>query len=672
MTNSLRIASLLSAALLLAAPALNGQQWTAPTAEELSTTSISEVPGAPAFYLYLERTTDDSMRTYTYYTRVKILTDGGKDQANIEIPFSGTLGMSVDSVVGRTIHADGTIVPFTGKPYEKLVEKSQGEKLKVKVFTMPSVEVGSILEYRYKLHYDDYYFLSPDWYIQNELFIRSAHYSWRPSGYFTSGDGTEVSIAWTPILPVGVTLTQNHLIKASSESTSKANTEITLDMHNVPPLPKEDNMPPIGSLSYRVLFYYTRYRSGTEFWNKEGKLWSKDRDKFIGPGSAVQAAVKEAISPGDSQDQKLRKLYALVMTFENTDFTRERSTREEHANGLKDVSNADDILKRKRGTGDQLTELFVSMARAAGFKAYVMAVSNRDERIFLPAYLSLRQLDDLIAIVNIDGKEQTFDPGQRYCAYNQLAWKHTYAGGLRQTENGTEITGTGSAKFKDEHTSRVADLVLDEHGEATGTVTLAYTGDAALRWRQEGLRGDDTSLNADLKTNLEHMLPGGMEVRVTKVENLTDPEKPLQVVYEIKGAVGSSTGKRLLVPGSLFEVNSETRFPAAKRELAVDMHYPHMVQDAVRFKLPASITIESAPPGDKGVITGSAAYTTSTKLAADSITLYRNVTIANTIYLPTEYPDLKNFYGKLEAKDKETLVLTRAPLVATKAGSGSN
>ena len=31
-----------------------------------------------------------------------------------------------------------------------------------------------------------------------------------------------------------------------------------LDVHDVPPAPEEDFMPPIASLSYRVLFYYFR------------------------------------------------------------------------------------------------------------------------------------------------------------------------------------------------------------------------------------------------------------------------------------------------------------------------------------------------------------------------------------------------------------------------------
>jgi len=431
-------------------------------------------------------------------------------------------------------------------------------------------------------------------------------------------------------------------------------------------------MPPVKSLTYRVVFYYTQYKTPDKFWAEQGRRWSKDRDKFIGPGKAVNAAAKSLVDPADTQTQKLRKFYAAVMALENTDFTRERSTQEESAAGFKPSQSTDDILTRKRGNGDQLTDLFVAMARAAGFKAYVMAVADRNERLFYSQYLSFAQLDDYIAIVNVDGKDKVFDPGQRYCAYGQLAWKHTLSGGLRQTDGGnTDIAATPGSPFKDSTTNRIADLTLDDQGVATGVVNIAYSGSPALRWRQEALRGDPTSLNNDLKESLEHSLPGGLDVEVTSIENIADPNLPLKVSYKIKGPIGSSTGKRLLVPANLFEVNAKPHFPQATRELAIDMHYPSATQDAVRYKFPAGVAIESAPTNDTGRLSDIGVFEVKSVRTPTSITLYRNMIIGKTYFTPAEYPDLRAFYNKLETKDQETVVLTHAP-EAQKSGGASN
>ena len=633
-------------------------------------TSLAEVPGAPAVYLYKEQTAEDSLRMWSYYVRLKVLTEGGKQYANVELPYvAGAAGWGVDSVAGRTIHSDGTITMFTGKPYDKVIQKQGGYggyTVKEKIFTLPAVEVGSILEYRYKLHYDDAYFSSPDWYIQSDLFTKSAHYMWRPTerDMVDNSDGGKLvnTIAWMPILPKGAEIKQSRQSGALLE----------LDVHNVMPTPREEMAPPVETLSYRVMFYYTPYRTPEEYWKNKGSSWSKMHDKFIGPGKLVRSTVEGLVGAGDTEEQKLRKIYGAVMALENTDFTREHSNNEDKAQGLKQINTTDDILARKRGSGDQLNDLFVAMVRAAGMKAYVMGVANRSERFFLGSYLSLRQLDDDIAIVPVGGKDMYFDPGQRYCSFGKLSWKHQLTGGVRQKEGGTELSGTMAEPFRDSHVQRLADLELDERGLATGKVTVISTGDPALHWRQEALRGDDTSLNADLRAEMESMLPGGMEVRVTNVENLSDPEKPLKVVYEVKGGVGSSTGRRLVVPANLFETNTKSRFNKEKRELPLDFHYASFVQDAVRLKFPASLVVESSPAAGQEILNGMAGFTVSSTKTPTTVTSYRNLTEGRVVIGAVEYGSIRSFYQKLEEKDADVVVLTRpAAGAATLAKGGS-
>jgi len=67
-----------------------------------------------------------------------------------------------------------------------------------KVFTLPSVEVGSILEYRYDLRYDDDHVSSPTWEIQRPYFVHHARYTFTPFKAFLPG-GTSMGLtgrAW--------------------------------------------------------------------------------------------------------------------------------------------------------------------------------------------------------------------------------------------------------------------------------------------------------------------------------------------------------------------------------------------------------------------------------------------------------------------------------------------
>ena len=669
---ALLFASLLS----LAAPLVHADQWTTPTAEELSMTSQPEVPGAAAVYLYREETTEDSNHMFSIYTRLKVLTDRGKEYGNVELEFVSVRdggGYTINGVSGRTIHPDGTVIPFTGKPYDKLIEKTKGTKYMAKVFSMPDVTVGSIIEYRYQLRYDDNYFISPDWYVQSKLFTRKAHFMWKPTtkqlvsnddrGQLTS------SVAWFPVLPANAEFKN---VRMPPLGFQEGQLIFELNIRDVPPVPEEEYMPPTSSLTYRVLFYYSPYRSGEEYWKNQGKHWAKLTDKFIGSGPAVRAAVQELTTPSDTQDQKLRKLYAAVMKLENTDFTREHTSSEEKSEGLKDVHDADDILIRKRGSSDQLTELFVSMARAAGMKAYVALVSNRNKNIFIPAYLSFRQLDDYVAIVNVDGKDQYFDPGSRYCPYQQLAWKHTMAGGIRQAEGGSAIIATPPTPYTASHVQRVANLTMDEQGVATGTVSMTFIGDPAISWRQTSASGDAASLDRELRESVEHLLPQGMDVKVATIEKLDDYESPLRVTFNVKGPIGSSTGKRLLFTGDLFETNAKPSFPHEKRESSVYFHYPYMNQDAVRVNFPPVFSVESLPSSLKQQFQTYALYTLASESTPTSVTIRRNYTLGEILYMPKEYTDLRAFYNKFETKDQESVVLTVAPTTATKSATATN
>ena len=615
-------------------------------------------------FLNREEITEDNLHMWSKYVRLKVLTEAGKDFApNVELrQYHETDGggYTVGEVEGRTIHADGTVIPFTGKPYEKLVQRSQGSKTMAKVFTLPDVQVGSILEYRYKLRYDDNRFLAPSWYVQSELYTRKAHYLWKPTSesLVTSdaGGGQRTnSIAWTPILPAGAEIKQSRLPKQGMQADGQVVME--LNVHDIPPAPEEEYMPPIGSLSYRVLFYYSPYQSPQEFWKNEGKRWAKESDRFVGPGPKVNAAVRDLVAGSATQDEKLRKIYEAVMTLDNTAYSRKASANEDKSQGLGLAKTTDDVWERKRGTDDQMAQLFVAMARAAGMKAYVMAVTDRDRNLFIPAYMSMSQLDDYVAIVNVDGKERFFDPGERYCPYGHLAWKHTLAHGLRQTEGATGLDETPTEPYSASKTQRVANLDMDAHGEVTGTVKMVWMGSPALQWRQVALRGDNASLQRELRVAMEKMLPGGMEVTLGQIDNLNDYEKPFGVAYNVKGTLGSATGKRLLMPTEIFETNTKARFPHEKRSLAVYYEYQFTMQDAVRVNFPASFTVESLPASEKIPFQKSAQYVFSSDSTPTSITVHRDFVLGTIGYPASDYPELRAFYGKFETKDQEAAVL---------------
>lgn len=624
----------------------SNDQFVAPKPEELSMTSMPGYPGVAAVVLYREQIDDTPLHSRTIYERIKVLNEDGKKYANVVLAFRSSSffssGSDFDSTIkditARTIHADGKIIPFTGKPYEREVEKVKGEKTKQKILTLPDVQVGSILEYRYTKEYATLY--APDWILQGDLFVKAAHYRW------TEGESDYYSTTWFPVLPPGVQLVK-----------SRGDTQFDLNMADIPPLPTDDYLPPSSSFVYRVMFNYIEQKSGEEYWKVTANDWAKNVNDFLHGNTDIKSKTQELAVGAKTQDEALKKIYAYVMSLENTSYTRDYDKKEDKAHGKREVRDVTDVFANKRGGGVELTLLFVSMARAAGMKAYVMVVPDRSDDLFLKGWLTLQQFDAAIALVNVDGKDMFFDPGDADCPYGELPWQYTMMTGLRQMDSGGGFASTPSVAYNRNREERVGDLAMDASGVAEGTVKMTYYGSPALVWRHVARSGDKESFRKDLKDTLEEELPKGFEATVTDVKQLADYENPLVVFFHVHGPLASKAGKRLLVPSDLFEAQETTTFTKTTRQFPVYFHYPEVVADAVRVKFPDGMTVESAPDKTMLKLEESAAYSMSITTTGNSFTTQRNHSSRLVIVPAEKYAALRDFYSKYEAKDQESVVL---------------
>ncbi len=632
-----------------------------PTPEELSMKESAEVPGADAILLNRDELDDDDNHVRNIYTRIKVLSEKGVSRyGDVEIQYfkgSDLNGMYIGEVYARTIEPDGTIVPFTGKPQDKLLEKDKETAHMSKVFSFPAVKVGSILEYRYTLRFDDHHFYQPDWYIQNDLFLRKGHFVWKPTDrelHGTTRGGRETfseRLTWAQSLPPGVEVKRVRL------PTQRLTLEV--NVANVLPFLEEDHMPPIQSTRYHVLFYYTPYADAKEFWTTEFKYWNSDTKKFQNVTNVVRDQAQQATAGATTDEQEARKLYAFIMTLENTDYTRTRTSQEEKA----EIKSAEDVLKRKHGSSDQLAMTYVALAHAAGLQASSMIVADRRNLILDVNWFEFNQLTDQIAIVKFGGEDHYLDPGSRYTPFGHLEWNHTIAGGVRQdgpADVATMFVRTPPETYQYSHTARVGDVKIEPDGHMAGTVTLTYEGSPAVQWRHVALRNDEAELRDRLKKQLQGWMPGGTEVEIKTLTGLFDGEVPLKVTASVDGHIGNSIGSRVMLPSALFEANSRPAFPHEKRDQGVYFPYSEFMQDAVRYTLPAGYSVESAPASESAHFQKLAVYSLKSTQAANTITLRRDMVLGDLYYPLKDYPELRTFYNDLEHKDHGSVVLKRS------------
>jgi hypothetical protein len=699
---------LLAGALLMGSmvPRVAYGQFQPPNPDELKMTSDPKAPGAAAVYLFREEREDDEHHFRSVYARIKVLTEAGKEAATVQVVYhknfvfyatgdnssrmaSGTANSwsapdpnhagedtrvdtnasgghnEISAIEGRVIHADGTIVPLTGTPSDLLKLKEGNNQYNMLTFNLPGVEVGSIIEYRYQVRYDRFQ-QAPEWQVQQTYFVHHAHYLFHPAPQFLparqlaggssgSQDSSailgahgeiETDIRSVNILPPGAA------VKVDGEGYYQC------DLTDIPAIPDERFSPPLGAQIYQVNFFYTDTPDAKDFWQKEMSAWMKDVKEYTAPSALTKSTAAEATAGATTTLEKARKLYALVEKLENTDFVGNAApfvTPEYVPRG-----NVDAVLEKKSGNSEDITLLYYSLLRAAGIESRPQRITSRNRRTFSSQFQDPSQLDTVVIGVTVDGKELTVDPGQKLAPFQTLHWTHSGAGGVALASNGkVEIIITPLEENKDNTIVRVGNLAVTPQGAVSGTLKIGLTGQEALYLRQMGLRSNQVIVKQTLEKLLASEVPDGVEAHVDHIANMDDPDKQLIAVVPVSGTLADHAGNHIVLPRLFFESKETDPFPSeASRTLPVDMHYPALEKEQIRYDFPAGFALEGTPQDAQLKWEDNAVYGLTSKAEANSVTTLRVLARGFTLLDAADYGKLRDFYDKVATTDHQQLVLT--------------
>jgi hypothetical protein len=462
-------------------PVTASDEWQPISPEDLKMTTLPEAPGAPAVYLYRQVDRNDTNRASTEYNyvRVKILTEEGRKYANIEIPFEKQIHVS--NVRARTIRPDGTIANFDGKVYENTIVKSRTLKFLAKTFTLPDVQIGSIIEYHFNYDFEDNYIFNSYWTISDELFTKRAKFTLKP---YTREQWT-VQWSWPAGLPAG-----------TQPPKEEQDGVVRMTSDNIPAFQIEDYMPPENELKFRVVFRYFQERPESDvdkYWKKFGKTANEEAENFVGKHKAMEQAAAAIVAPADSPEVKLHKIYARTQQVRNLSYETDKSEQENKRDKIKEIKNVEVMWKNGYGTGVEITWLFLALARAAGFEASPCWVSARNNYFFRKERMNGRELNTNVVLVRLNGKDMYFDPGAAFTPFAMLPWSETAVAGLKLDKDGGAWIQTSLPVSADSRTERIGDLRLTIDGTLEGKLTFSFTGLEALSRRVEERNEDDAA-----------------------------------------------------------------------------------------------------------------------------------------------------------------------------------
>ena len=605
------------------------------------------VPGLHAGLLYREEHTNLEKSYSTHFYRVKILTNEGRRYGNIEIVYSRGVA-EVKDIQARTIQPDGSAIPFRGQVFDKPIARVRKLRLLAKTFTLPDVQVGSILEYRYRLEWKGDSTPAMHWTVDHQLYTHRARFSLRPYSVTSS------ALNWRSKGLVG------------KQPVWQGEVQV-LEIGDLPPFRKEELMPPEEEVRPSLEFYYQapmmEYIVPVEggpkemlddFWTRVAKFVNEKSDKFMDKDRALRETVAAVAPAGDPPDARLRKLYERAQKIRNLSYLPPKSNAE--ADKLVENKNVEEVLRRGYGNDSDIAALFVALARAAGFETSLVLVPERDRTFFAPEVHRIQSLNGELTMVKIGSEQRFFDPGSLYCPFGLISWEKTAVQGIRLVKGGGLWVHTPKPVGADTRIRRTLRLHTTDQGRLEGDLRVGFTGQEALRRRQEAQDQDDLGRRKDLENEIKRWLPDGSFAEVGKAGPWDQAEPPLEAEIHVRvSGMIASTVRRMIIPLSVLRAGNGAVFRSTFRAQPVYIPYFYREDDEVVLEIPPGYQVESLP-GPGKIETAFGRCETSHELADREIRFRRQEAVEGILQTGS-YRELRGFFEAMRVSDENRTVL---------------
>lgn len=628
--------------------------WKPVNPAELAMTAPKVDKSADAEVLAWEiRVADDvqaeSFRSaYDHYLRVKIFTERGRDAfARVDIPHLGSV--HVYDVEARTVRPDGSAVEVKkGDIFERDIVKTNGLKVRAVSFSPPALERGSIVEYRWRESHGD----------ETMNYLRLPFAREYPVH--------QVTYRVKPLDLSGTTLTMTALpFHGNFRDIERDGEYWVMSLSNVPAFHEEPNAPSEWELKPWVLLYY-RDRADTSdpaaFWDRTGReFWEADR-KVTNPTGAIRNAAQAAIAKAATLDERIAGLLAaararIVRTDINPKSTGETKKR-------KPAKHAGEAFDRGEGSGHDLVNVFLAMARAVDLDARGAYVPSRDDvpwdaSLMLPYFLDFR-----VAAVR-DGERWRFlDPANHYDAAGALKWSAEGQPAMIAGEQGMLKATTPQAPPDRSVRKRSAVLTLSEDGTLEGDVHNEYLGHLGVLFKASEDSLSEEERVKQVREQLLERLPGGTFENI-RIEHVSERDAPYTVKYHLRiPGYAQRTGSRLFLQPALFQKGLPPDFAALTRTHPVAFRFGWSERDEIRITLPPGFSVETAEAPAPLVMPAVARLETKLVTAGDSTRLdvVRSFTFGdgNRLRFPSaNYATVKGFFDAVQKQAEHSITLRK-------------
>ncbi|MFV0209612.1 DUF3857 domain-containing protein [Empedobacter falsenii] len=557
----------------------------------------------------------------TVKRRIKILTEKGVDQANIQLNYySKNKQESITGIKGNTINISNGIEQVIPIDEKEIFDISLNELYAAKRFTFPNVKVGSIIEYTY-VKGSEHNFSIDAWNFQHDIPTLSSKFRLINKAYSAYS-----------IITIGDALNEKYKNKSSSSEWSLNNIQSYNQLKYV--YNPEDQS---ERIKLQADNYHTDGAKKTTLnaWQDLIQDINSQYENYRNP-SAIREIVQK-IPNGKVEVETLRNVIEYIDT--NVKWNRFYGIIPSRSNRT--------LLKEKAGSTADMNLLLNEILTAKGFETSLVLFSSRHHGQILFSYPFVNQFNSVVTVVKLNNGTANVILDASKLNKEQIEF-----GPLDVFNYHGVVIKKGEPSF----------VKLNQklsYYESSIKYDFLNNGNLVL-YRKDKFNGYFYDENAEEKNVLNRFVTESLEMRL-------DEESSDKLIFETDSYVKSYKSKTK-TPNAAFytfinplrEFLKQYTFEDINRQRKIEFNYPYLFNIQVKSKIPAGYEVvidENYKTHHK--IELNLEYYQEAKIKDGQLIIAIQFLLPEGVYEAEKYNELKQFFEKVKTVSLKEILMKK-------------
>ncbi|MFV0171340.1 DUF3857 domain-containing protein [Empedobacter falsenii] len=557
----------------------------------------------------------------TVKRRIKILTEKGVDQANIQLNYySKNKQESITGIKGNTINISNGVEQVIPIDEKEIFDISLNELYSAKRFTFPNVKVGSIIEYTY-VKGSEHNFSIDAWNFQHDIPTLSSKFRLINKAYSAYS-----------IITIGDALNEKYKSKSSSSEWSLNNIQSYNQLKYV--YNPEDQS---ERIKLQADNYHTDGAKKTTLnaWQDLIQDINSQYENYRNP-SAIRE-ITQKIPNGKDEVETLRNVIEYIDT--NVKWNRFYGIIPSRSNRT--------LLKEKAGSTADMNLLLNEILTAKGFETSLVLFSSRHHGQILFSYPFVNQFNSVVTVVKLNNGTANVILDASKLNKEQIEY-----GPLDVFNYHGVVIKKGEPSF----------VKLNQklsYYESSIKYDFLNNGNLVL-YRKDKFNGYFYDENAEEKNVLNRFVTESLEMRL-------DEESSDKLIFETDSYVKSYKSKTK-TPNAAFytfinplrEFLKQYTFEDTNRQRKIEFNYPYLFNIQVKSKIPAGYEVvidENYKTHHK--IELNLEYYQEAKIKDGQLIIAIQFLLPEGVYEAEKYNELKQFFEKVKTASLKEILMKK-------------